>query len=218
RDGEAWVADADTVPVDQLYLKYFEKHFVSYADGGFACDAKELFDSLPEGVYDAFARVTSDSEDIDRRVPPVTFNAIDRRSASEGFEVVLKGDKKRVRVIKRGLVDSGPGGSVFSVKRFVMNDHHLRVYGVIFLPGRNADTRNHAKYYLTLQGTDGAHTFDLQPVQRTEKVRPHVSPGDLGSYGYGFFTSLEPTGVDLSEVPAGTYTVHVAMSVGGSLF
>ncbi|MGW4108107.1 hypothetical protein [Streptomyces sp. NPDC004976] len=208
----------DTVPVDQLYLKYFEKHFVSYADGGFACDAKELFDSLPEGVYDAFARVRSESEGIDRRVPLVTFNAIDRRSASHGSEVVLKGDKKRVRLIKRSLVDGAPGGSVFSVKRFTMNGHHLRVYGVYFLPGRNADGKNHATYYLTLQGADGAHTFDLQPVLRTEKVRPHVSPGDFGSYGYGFFTSLDPTGVDLSALPPGSYTVQVSMSVGGGLF
>ncbi|MEU3095121.1 hypothetical protein ABZ690_09900 [Streptomyces sp. NPDC006967] len=218
RDGEAWVTDVDTVPVDQLYLKYFEKHFVSYADGGFACDAKKLFDSLPEGVYDAFARVRSESEGIDRRVPLVTFNAIDRRSASRGSEVVLKGDKKRVRLIKRSLVDGAPGGSVFSVKRFTMNGHHLRVYGVYFLPGRNADGKNHATYYLTLQGADGGHTFDLQPVLRTEKVRPHVSPGDFGSYGYGFFTSLDPTGVDLSALPPGSYTVQVSMSVGGGLF
>nr|WP_251691399.1 hypothetical protein [Streptomyces sp. CHD11] len=218
RDGEAWMADMDTVPVDQLYLKYFEKHFVSYADGGFACDAKELFDSLPEGVYDAFARVRSESENIDRRVPLVTFAAIDRRSASRGSEVVLKGDKKRVRLIKRSLVDSGPGGSVFSVKRFTMKDRHLRVYGVCFVPGRNADNKNHAKYYLTLQGPGGAHTFDLQAVQRADKVSPHVSTGDFGSYGYGFFTSLDSTGVDLTALPAGSYTVQVSMSVGGSLF
>ena len=29
RDEQAWVADAKTVPVDQLYLKYFDTHFAS---------------------------------------------------------------------------------------------------------------------------------------------------------------------------------------------
>ncbi|MFI8092414.1 hypothetical protein ACIF9R_29505 [Streptomyces sp. NPDC086080] len=97
RDGEAWVADADTVPVDQLYLKYFEKHFVSYADGGFACDAKELFDSLPEGVYDAFARVTSDSEDIDRRSP----SSPSTRSTAEAPPMASRSSSRATRSASR---------------------------------------------------------------------------------------------------------------------
>ena len=42
-----------SVPADQLYLKYFDTHFASYKDGGFTCDARELLDSLPVGVYAA---------------------------------------------------------------------------------------------------------------------------------------------------------------------
>jgi hypothetical protein len=218
RDGKAWAADADTVPVDQLYLKYFDTYFTAYEDGGFACDARELFDSLPHGAYDVFARVMSESESIDRRVPLVANEPIDRRSASHGFEVVLKGDQQGVRLIKRSLADGGPGGTVFSLQRFLMDGQKLRAYGVFYLPGRNADHKNHATYYLTLQGPDAAHTFDLKPLLMTEKIRPHVGPGDFGSYGYGFFTSPDGKGVDLSTLPAATYTAHVTMSAGGALF
>ncbi|WP_217167162.1 hypothetical protein [Streptomyces sp. AC512_CC834] len=218
RESKAWVADADSVPADQLYLKYFDTHFAAYEDGGFACDVRELSDSLPEGAYDVFARVMSRNEAIDRRVPLVTYKPIDRRSASHGFEVVLKGDQKGVRLIKRSLADGGPGGTVFSVRRFLMDGQKLRVYGVFYLPGRNADHKNHAAYYLTLHGQDTAHTFDLKPLQMTEQVRPHVRSGDFGSYGYGFFTSPDGKGVDLSALPAGTYTVQVTMSAGGALF
>ncbi|WP_432147505.1 hypothetical protein [Streptomyces sp. bgisy029] len=218
RDGKAWVADADTVAVDQLYLKYFDTYFTPYKDGGFACDARDLFESLPPGTYDVSARVASESEAIDRRVPLVAYNPIDRRSASHGFEVVLKGDRNGVRLIKRSLANGVPGGTVFSLERFLMDGQKLRVYGVFYLPGRNAEHKSHAAYYLTLQGPDTAHTFDLKPLQMTEKVRPHVRPGDFGSYGYGFFTSPDGKGVDLSALPAGTYTAQVTMSAGGSLF
>lgn len=218
RDGKAWVADADTVPVDQLYLKYFDTYFTAYKDGGFACDARELFESLPPGAYSVSARVMSESETIDRRVPLVAYESIDRRIASQGFEVVLKGDQNGVRLIKRSLANGVPGGTVFSLERFLMDGQKLRAYGVFFLPGRNADHKNHAAYYLTLQGPDSTHTFDLKPLQMTEKVRPHLVPGDFGSYGYGFFTSPDGKGVDLSALPAGTYTAQVTMSAGGALF
>ncbi|MFJ4061442.1 hypothetical protein [Streptomyces albogriseolus] len=218
RDDQAWVADAETVPVDQLYLKYFDTHFASYKDGGFTCEARELLDALPDGVYDVFARVTSETEDIDRRVPLVAYRPVDRRAASAGREVVLRGDAKSVRVIKRDLTAAGPGGSVFALKRFAMEGPRLRVYGVLFLPGRNADRATHSTYYLTLRGADSTHTVALKAVKREDKVRPHMAPGDFGSYSFGYFTSVDKEGVDLSDVPPGTYTAQIAMSTGGGLF
>jgi hypothetical protein len=132
--------------------------------------------------------------------------------------VVLRGDAKSVRVIKRDLTAAGPGGSVFALKRFAMEGPRLRVYGVLFLPGRNADRATHSTYYLTLRGADSTHTVALKAVKREDKVRPHMAPGDFGSYAFGYFTSVDKEGVDLSDVPPGTYTAEIAMSTGGGLF
>lgn len=121
-------------------------------------------------------------------------------------------------MIKRDLTAAGPGGSVFALKRFAMEGPRLRVYGVLFLPGRNADRATHSTYYLTLRGADSTHTVALKAVKREDKVRPHMAPGDFGSYAFGYFTSVDKEGVDLSDVPPGTYTAEIAMSTGGGLF
>ncbi|MFC9115929.1 MULTISPECIES: hypothetical protein [Streptomyces] len=218
RDDQAWVADATSVPADQLYLKYFDTHFASYKDGGFTCDARELLDSLPVGVYDVFARVTSESEDIDRRVPLVAYRTIDRRAASGGSEVILRADVKGARVVKRDLTGAGPGGTVFSLKRFAMDGARLRVHGVFFLPGRNADRATHSAYYLTLRGEESTHTVALKAIKKVDKIQPLMATGDFGSYGFGYFTAEDRDGVDLSDVPPGTYTAEIAMSTGGALF
>ncbi|MFE6991260.1 hypothetical protein [Streptomyces pharetrae] len=85
------------------------------------------------------------------------------------------------------------------------------------MPGRNADRDGHAFYYLVLQGKTGCHSFPLGVRKNPDAVRPHKQPGDLGNYDSGYFTT-GAGGVDVSDLPAGRYSVLVSMSAGGALF
>ncbi|MFI9152818.1 hypothetical protein [Streptomyces sp. NPDC053367] len=217
KDGRTWAYPLRTTGEPRLYRDYFDEYFCEYARGGFATQGELTFAELPQGTYDVSVSVTSESEGISRRTRLVSAAAVDRRQACGDSEVLFRGGKGGVKLVKRGIVGVDSAGVVFSVEKAEESGRRIHTEGVLYLPGRNADRETHASYYLVLEGKSAVHSYALSPQKNPRSVRPHKHKGDLGTYDFGYFTS-GPAGIDVSGLPAGKYNLLVSMSTGGALF
>ncbi|MFD7436415.1 accessory Sec system protein Asp2 [Streptomyces sp. NPDC059861] len=217
KDGETWTYPLESTKEIRLYRDYFDEYFCEYAMGGFASQGELAFTGLPQGTYDVSVCITSEDEGIERRTRLISQNAVDRRQACGDSELLFRGGKGGLKLVKRSIVGIDSAGVCFSAGKAEERDQKIHAEGVLFLPGRNADRDAHAFYYLVLQGRQECHSFPLGVKKNPDVVRPHKPAGDLGNYDFGYFTT-GTGGIDVSGVPAGKYTLLVSMSVGGALF
>ncbi|GAA3290633.1 hypothetical protein GCM10020295_05530 [Streptomyces cinereospinus] len=176
KDGRSWVYPLETTNEIRLYRDYFEEYFCEYATGGFAAQGELTFTDLPQGTYDVSVCVSSEDEGIERRTRLVAPNAVDRRRACGDSELLFRGGKGGLKLVKRSIVGVDSDGVCFSVTKAEERDRTIHAEGVFFLPGRNADRDGHAAYYLVLQGRTGCHSFPLggeeEPRRRTAPQAP----------------------------------------------
>jgi hypothetical protein len=217
KDGETWVYPLETTKEIRLYRDYFDEYFCEYEMGGFASQGGLTFTELPQGTYDVSVCITSEKEGIERRTRLISQNAVDRRQVCGDSELLFRGGKGGLKLVKRSIIGFDSDGVAFSAGKLEERDRRIHTEGVFFVPGRNADRDAHAFYYLVLQGKTGCHSFPLGVRKNPDAVRPHKQPGDLGNYDSGYFTT-GAGGVDVSDLPAGRYSVLVSMSAGGALF
>ncbi|MFI9613444.1 hypothetical protein ACIHCM_17555 [Streptomyces sp. NPDC052023] len=217
KDGETWTYPLEATQEIRLYRDYFDEYFCEYAMGGFTTQGELTFGELPPGTYDVSVCIASEDEGIERRTRLISQNATDRRQALGDCELLFRGGKGGLKLVKRSIVGTDFAGVCFSAGKAEERGGNIHAEGVCFLPGRNADRDTHAFYYLVLEGRQGCHAFPLAAKKNPDAVRPHKLPGDLGNYDFGFFTT-GAEGVDVSSVPPGKYNLLVSMSVGGALF
>jgi hypothetical protein len=218
KDGKTWVYPLESTKEIRLYRDYFDEYFCEYATGGFASQDEMSLESLPRGTYDVSVCITSKAEGIERRTRLISQRAVDRRQSSGDSEILVRGGKGGVKVIKRSVIGNDSDGVCFSLEKSWERDRKIHAEGVFFLPGRNADRETHALYYLVLQGKSGCYSFPLEVKKNAKLVRPHIRPEDLGNYDSGYFSTPGGGGIDATEVPAGRYNLLVSMSTGGALF
>ncbi|MFE5603584.1 hypothetical protein ACFQ8O_30890 [Streptomyces coelicoflavus] len=218
RQGETWAFPLESTKEIRLYRDYFDQYFCEYAEGGFSTGEGVTFESLPLGTFEASICVSSPDEKIERRTRLIAQKIVDIRRSMGDSELIVKGNKNGVKLTKRSIVGSDTDGVRFSLKNSWKRDRTVHAEGVFFLPGRNAEKKNHAMYYLVLQGRRGCFSFPLEAKKNVGATRPHVTSGDVGTYHWGYFTTPGTTGIDVSAVPAGRYRMSVSMSAGGSLF
>ncbi|MFE1444496.1 hypothetical protein [Streptomyces sp. NPDC058739] len=217
KDGRSWSYPLETTSEIRLYRDYFDEYFCEYEKGGFASRGDLAFTELPQGTYAVSVCVESESEGIARRTRLVSAAAVDRRQACGDSELLFRGGKGGFKLVKRSIVGVDSPGVRFDAVKAEERGRRIHAEGVFFLPGRNADRDGHAQYYLVLDGRSGRHSFPLAALRKPDAVRPHKLPGDLGTYDFGYYAT-EAAGIDVSELPAGKYTLLVSMSVGGALF
>lgn len=217
KDGETWTYPLESTKEIRLYRDYFDEYFCEYEMGGFASEGGLTFAGLPQGTYDVSVCVTSQDEGIERRTRLISQNAVDRRQACGDSELLFRGGKGGLKLVKRSILGVDSAGVCFSAGTVEERDQKIHAEGVLFLPGRNADRETHAFYYLVLQGKQECRSFALDVRKAPDAVRPHKPAGDLGNYDFGYFTT-GAGGIDISDVPAGRYTLLVSLSVGGALF
>ncbi|CAL9472007.1 hypothetical protein [Streptomyces sp. enrichment culture] len=217
KDGRTWTYPLETTPEIRLYRDYFDEYFCAYEKGGFASQGGLTFADLPQGTYDVSVWVSSEKEGISRRTRLISAAAVDRRQVCGDSEVLFRGGKGGLRLIKRSIVGVDSPGVCFSPVKVAESERRLHAEGVFFLPGRNADRDGHALYYLVLEGRSEVRSYALAAKKNPGAVRPHKQRGDLGTYDFGYFTS-GAAGIDVCDLPPGKYTVLVSMSVGGALF
>ncbi|MFJ5777859.1 hypothetical protein [Streptomyces sp. NPDC093094] len=217
KDGRTWAYPLETTSEIRLYRDYFDEYFCEYAMGGFASQGELAFDDLPQGTYDVSVSIASKAEEIERRTRLISAAAVDRRQVCGDSEVLFRGGKGGLKLVKRSIVGADSPGVSFSAVKAEERDRRIHAEGVFFLPGRNADRDGHAHYYLVLEGKPGIRSYPLAARKSPESVRPHKQQGDLGNYDFGCFTA-GAAGIDVSDVPAGRYNLLVSMSVGGALF
>ncbi|MYW18413.1 hypothetical protein GT039_23265 [Streptomyces sp. SID2955] len=216
KDGRHWTYPLETTGEIRLYRDYFDEYFCEYARGGFASRGGLTFAELPQGTYDVSVAVAAEAEGIERRTRLVSQAAVDRRQVCGDAELLFRGGKGGLKLVKRSIVGVDSPGVCFSVVKAEENGRRIHAEGVLFLPGRNADRDTHAFYYLVLEGKSETYSFALGARKNPEAVRPHKQQADLGNYDFGYFAS--PTGgIDVSDLPAGKYNLLVSMSVGGAL-
>ncbi len=218
RDGRTWVYPLETTKEMRLYREYFDEYFCEYEMGGFATQEDLSFESLPRGTYDVSVCITSENEGIERRTRLISPKVVDRRQACGDSELLVRGSRGGVKVIKRDIVGNDSPGVVFTVENKWERDQRLHAEGVFFLPGRSAGGETHSMYYLALQGRSQCYSFPLEARKNPNVVRPCIPAGDIGNYDCGYFSTPGDKGVDTTDVPAGRYTVWVSMSTGGALF
>lgn len=218
RRGRTWTYPLTSTREIRLYREYFDEYFCEYGQGGFRTQDDLTLESLPRGTYEVSVCLTSPDEKIERRTRLIAQRAIDTRHAVGDSEVLVRGSKNGVKITKRRILSPESEGVRFSLKNSWKRDRRVHAEGVFFLPGRNADKKNHALYYLVLRGRRGSFSFPLEVRKNAKVVRPHVGPGDIGSYHSGYFSTPDDAGVDVSAVPAGRYRMHISMSTGGALF
>ncbi|MFE6891024.1 hypothetical protein [Streptomyces sp. NPDC057694] len=218
--GKYWEFPLATTEAKYTYSRYFDRFARDYADGGFESDAESgvPMKGIPGGVYDLSVRVQSPAEGIDRRTKLVTQRAFDIRRPVGGIEVCLIGDGNRVRLIRRPLIGHVSQETAFALEKSWLKDRTLHVEGVFFIHGIEAAERGHAHYYLVLRGERSTHSFRLGMSRKVAAIRPHVRPGDYGTYDFGYFATSGYKGVSLDKAPAGDYEAYISMSTGGSLF
>ncbi|MET9733161.1 hypothetical protein ABZZ79_21695 [Streptomyces sp. NPDC006458] len=217
KDGQTWSYPLETTSEIRLYRDYFDEYFCEYGRGGFASHGELTFAELPQGTYDVSVCVESESEGIARRTRLISATAVDRRQVCGDSELLFRGGKGGLKLVKRSIVGFDSPGVCFSAVKAEERERRIHAEGVFFLPGRNADRDTHAFYYLVLEGRSGRHSFPLAARRKPDAVRPHKLPGDLGTYDFGYYAT-EAAGIDVSDLPAGKYTLLVSMSVGGALF
>ncbi|WP_308401288.1 hypothetical protein [Streptomyces sp. AC512_CC834] len=218
RRGESWAWPLESTEEIRLYRDYFDQHFCEYAEGGFRTGEDVTFESLPHGTFEASICVSSPDEKIERRTRLIAQRIIDVRHSMGDSELIVRGNKNGVKLTRRSVVGSDTDGVRFSLQNSWKRDRLVHAEGVFFLPGRNAEKKNHAMYYLVLQGRHGCFSFPLEAKKNAGATRPHVAAGDVGTYHSGYFSTPGESGVDVSSVPAGRYRMLVSMSAGGSLF
>jgi hypothetical protein len=214
--GKNWLYPLDTRPGKKLYREYFDEYFCEYAEGEFATENGLDFTSLPRGTFDVSVCVASEAEGIERRTRLTSDKVIDRRLPFGDSEVIFRGGKAGLKVIKRDIIGTDSANATFSLVKAEQQDRKIHTEGVFFLPGRNAEGEMHAAYYLVLQGKSATHSFLLGAKKNATQVRPLVPQGDFGNYDAGYFTT-DADGIDISGLPAGRYNLFVSMSAGGAL-
>jgi hypothetical protein len=217
-NGRTWIHPLESTEEIRLYRDYFDEYFCEYATGGFATQDDLSLESLPRGTYELSVCITSKDEDIERRTRLISQRAVDRRQCQGDSEILVRGGKAGLKLVKRNIVGADSAGVAFTSEKTWARDGKVHAEGVFFLPGRNADREGHAVYYLVLQGRHGCYSFPLEARKNARLVRPQVAAEDVGTYDFGYFGTPNDTGIDVSDVPAGKYHLLVSMSTGGALF
>ncbi|MFI0812802.1 hypothetical protein [Streptomyces echinatus] len=215
-DGRTWTYPLETTSEIRLYRDYFDEYFCEYEMGGFASQGELTFAELPQGTYDVSVSIAGKAEGIERRTRLISGAAVDRRQVCGDSELLFRGGKGGLKLVKRSIVGVDSPGVCFSAVKAEESERRIHAEGVLFLPGRNADRDTHASYYLVLEGRSETYSFALSAKKNPGAVRPHKQRGDLGNYDFGYFTS-GTGGIDVSDLPAGKYNLLVSMSVGGAL-
>ncbi|MGV9346631.1 hypothetical protein ACWDSD_17770 [Streptomyces spiralis] len=218
--GRHWEFPLATTEAKYTYRVHFDRFARDYADGGFEPEAETgiPMKGIPGGIYNLSVRVASPAEGIDRRTKLVARRPFDIRRPLGGVEVVLVGDEKRVRLVRRPIIGHFSPETAFSLEKSWLNDRTLHVEGVFFVHGIEAATHGHAHYYLVLRGAQGTHSYRLGKSRKPLAVRPHVRRGDFGAYEFAYFATSGYKGVALKNAAPGDYEVFISMSTGGSLF
>lgn len=216
--GRTWVYQLASTKEIRLYRAYFDEYFCEYATGGFASPDELTLESLPKGTFDVSVCITSKADGIERRTRLISQKAVDRRQPSGDSEILVKGGKGGIKIIKRSIIGHDTDGVCFALEKSGEVNRRIHTEGVFFLPGRNADRATHAMYYLVLEGKSGCYSFLLEAKKNAKLVRPHIRAEDLGNYDFGYFSTPAGEGIDAAELPADRYTLYVSMSAGGALF
>ncbi|MGA5124685.1 hypothetical protein ACPCAG_15445 [Streptomyces pseudogriseolus] len=218
RRGRSWTFPLASTNEIRLYREYFDEYVCAYEQGGFATPDDLDLTALPRGTYEASVIVSSPDEGIERRTRLIASRPVDARQALGDCEVLVRGGGNGVKVTKRRILGDDTDGVRFSLEKSWQRDRTVHAEGVFFLPGRNADKKGHAHYYLVLQGRRGCFSFPLEARKNTAAVHAHRRRGDIGAYPFGYFTTPGDEGVDMSALPSGRYRMYVSMSTGGALF
>ncbi|MFC7510866.1 hypothetical protein ACFQV4_08065 [Streptomyces thermocarboxydus] len=218
RHGRSWTFPLTSTKEPRLYREYFDEYVCAYEQGGFATPDGLDLTALPRGTYEASVIVSSPDEGIERRTRLIASRPLDARQALGDSELLVRGGGNGVKITKRHILGEDTGGVRFSLEKSWRRERTVHAEGVFFLPGRNADKKGHAHYYLVLQGRRGCFSFPLEARKNAAVVRAHRGRGDIGAYPFGYFTTPGDEGVDVSALPAGRYRIYVTMSTGGALF
>lgn len=216
--GKTAVFPLETTKEIRLYRDYWDGYFTEYAKGGFKLQQDFSLASLPRGNYTASVVVTSEDEGIERRTQLVSRATVDRRQCLGDAEILVRGGRKGVRIMKRNILGDDSGGVVYSLAKSWTRERKVHVEGVFFQPGRNADKITHGSYYLVLKGRNGCFSVPLEAKKNATAARDLRNDEDYGNYDWGYFSTPSREGVDVSHVPAGRYTLYVSLSAGGALF
>ena len=167
RRGRTWTYPLTTTREIRLYREYFDEYFCEYGQGGFRTPDDLTLESLPRGTYEVSVCLTSPEEKIERRTRLIAQRAIDTRQAVGDSEVLVRGSRNGVKITKRRILSPESEGVRFSLKNSWKRDRRVHAEGVFFLPGRNADKKNHALYYLVLRGR--RRCFCVSPGSEEER-------------------------------------------------
>ncbi|MFD4973377.1 hypothetical protein [Streptomyces sp. NPDC058424] len=215
--GKTAVFPLDATKEIRLYRDYWAGYFAEYAMGGFKLLDDSFLASLPRGNYAVSVAVGSEEEGIERRTQLVSRVTIDRRQCLGGSEILVRGGRKSVRIMKRNILGDDSGGVAYSLVKSWSRDRKVHAEGVLFQPGRNADKVTHGSYYLVLKGRGECFSFPLEAKKNATAARGQRSSEDYGNYDCGYFSTPGGEGVDVSHLPAGRYTMYISLSAGGAL-
>ncbi|MEW2066167.1 hypothetical protein [Streptomyces sp. NPDC007346] len=216
--GGAVVFPLESTKEIRLYRDYWDGYFAEYATGGFKLQEDFSLASLPRGNYTVSVAVGSEDEGIERRTQLVSRAAIDRRQCLGDSEILVRGGKKSLRILKRDIIGDDSGGLVYALAKSWSRDRKVHAEGVLFQPGRNADKISHGSYYLVLKGRNECFSFPLETKKNATAARSHRNDEDFGNYDWGYFSTPGREGVDVSHLPGGRYVLYVSFSAGGALF
>lgn len=202
RRGRSWTFPLTSAKEPRLYREYFDEYVCAYEQGGFATPDGLDLTALPRGTYEASVIVSSPDEGIERRTRLIASRPLDARQALGDSELLVRGGGSGVKITKRHILGEDTGGVRFSLEKSWRRERTVHAEGVFFLPGRNADKKGHAHYYLVLQGRRGCFSFPLEARKNAAVVRAHRGRGDIGAYPFGYFTTPGDEGVDVSALPA----------------
>lgn len=199
----------------ELSYKYFSDKFVNYSAGHFKSIGNNGIDisELPCDVYTVKCRVKSKNI-----VQEAVIKCLVNIDIQDTYNEKLISINKYYDTLKISIdsLRENYQSRIFEVKNKYLINSQLHYEGVFVVRGVVQQNWNDAWYYLFLKSEKSTHTFKLGRCDH--KDLDNIFHNHCNVYRKSYFCTIARKGIDISDIPNGTYEIQIVLNKSGSIF
>ncbi|MFT4469789.1 accessory Sec system protein Asp2 [Arthrobacter sulfonylureivorans] len=197
-------------------FRYYEEAACDYKLAKFTSPNKRGIDlaGLSAGTYELRLKLAAGGREAE--LPLTSGTPLSTESQLDGRLYRLRSRTVGAVLDVRPVLGTAPQQAYFRLRTSWARGPRVHLDGDFAVRGVEIPDSKAARYYLVLHGPAGIHAFTL--AAGGFRADPNVFGDALSDYSGAHFGTRKGTGVDVSQLPPGTYHASISLSSAGGLY
>ncbi|MFT4469788.1 hypothetical protein ACMX2H_07755 [Arthrobacter sulfonylureivorans] len=199
-----------------ISFRYFQEAYCSYRLARFSSRKHQGIDlaGLPAGTYELRLKLAAGGREAE--LPLTSGTPLSTESQLDGRLYRLHSRLSGAVLDVRPVLGTAPQEAYFRLRTGWARGPRVHLDGDFAVRGVEIPDSKAGRYYLVLHGPAGIHAFTL--AAGGFRADPNVFGDALSDYSGAHFGTRKGTGVDVSQLPPGTYHASISLSSAGGLY